>query len=71
MNKNVECHLYDLMSSTPLSFTIYKEPIYTKLNGIYGYISVSMFIVNFFWVDGENVCYDDITDRFKIVYVNI
>jgi hypothetical protein len=46
-----------------------KEPIYTKLGGMYGYLSVSMFNVHFFWYDGSNVCFDDVTDKFRVEYV--
>lgn len=47
----VICRLFDLMALNPNEFHEYKEPIYTKLDGMYGYLSVSMFNVYFFWYD--------------------
>ena len=49
----------------------YTTPIYTKLNGVYGYLSVSMLTVNFFWVnfDSYEINFDDVTDRFEIEYI--
>jgi hypothetical protein len=62
------CHLFDKMAHEHVE---YKEPVYMKLNGIYGYISVSKTSVYFFWFnyDSNAVCCDDISDRFKVEYV--
>jgi len=37
---------------------------------MYGYLSVSMFNVYFFWYDGDHVCFDDVTDKFRIEYIS-
>lgn len=66
---NVSCRLYDLMSINPDSFHIYTEPIYTKLNSMYGYISVSGEKVFFFWNNDGEMCFDDISHMFKVEYV--
>jgi len=64
----VICRLFDKMAC---EWVEYKQPIYTKLNGVYGYLSVSKMNVFFFWYDShsENVSFDDITERFGIEYV--
>lgn len=67
----VSCRLFDLMALNPNEFHEYKEPIYTKLGGMYGYLSVSMFNVYFFWYDETNVCFDDVTDKFRVEYVSL
>lgn len=66
----MKCYIKDLMSLDQKK-TEYTEPIYTKLNGMYGYISVSMFKVFFFWFDHftETVCYDDVSEKFEVEYI--
>lgn len=67
----VSCRLFDLMAIDPSKYHLYTEPIYTKLDNIYGYISVSGHKVLFFWYDNssENICFDDISDKFRVEYV--
>lgn len=67
----VSCRLFDLMALNPNDFHEYKEPIYTKLGCTYGYLSVSMFNVHFFWYDGSNICFDDVSDKFRVEYVSL
>jgi len=64
----VICRLFDNMEH---EWVEYKEPVYTKLDGMYGYLSVSKMSVYFFWFnhDSNNVCCDNISDRFKVEYV--
>lgn len=64
------CRLYDLMSGTN-EYVEYVEPIYTKLNGMYGYLSVSSFNVYFIWPDEQHVCFDNVSDRFRVEYVSV
>lgn len=46
----------------------YKEPTYTKINGIYGYICVSNDDkVYFFWHDGNEMVKDDL-EEYKVSY---
>lgn len=66
---NISCRLYDLMGLNPKEYHEYKEPIYTKLGGMYGYLSVSMFKVYFFWHDDNNIHCDDVSDKFKVEYI--
>ena len=47
----VICRLFDKMSC---EWVEYKQPIYTKLNGVYGYLSVSKMNVYFFWYDNHS-----------------
>ena len=64
----VICRLFDNMAH---EWVEYKEPVYTKLDGMYGYLSVSKMSVYFFWFNHNSniVCCDDISDRFKVEYV--
>ena len=68
----VSCRLFDLMALNPEEYHKYTEPIYTKMDGMYGYLSVSGHKVFFFWYNNssENVCCDDVSDRFKVEYVS-
>lgn len=59
------------MALNPNEYHEYKEPIYTKIDGMYGYLSVSMFNAYFFWYDGSNVYFDDVTDKFRVEYVSL
>lgn len=61
----VMCRLYDKIACEWID---YKGVAYTKLNSVYGYLSVDLMTVKFFWTDGDSVCCDDITDRFEIEY---
>lgn len=45
----------------------YTEPIYAKVNGIYGYIVVSKMNVYFFF-EFDGIEFDDITNRFEVIY---
>lgn len=48
----------------------YTGAIYTKLDGIYGYLCVDLMKVKFFWVnENSTVCCDDLSDRFKVTYI--
>ena len=49
---------------------IYKEPIYTKLDSVYGYLTVSGYNVHFIWNDGETLSMDDISDKYNVEYIN-
>ena len=69
MTQNITtCRLFDKMALNSNEYVEYEKPIYTKLNGIYGYLSVSVFNIHFFWHDGTNVCFDDVSDRFRVEY---
>lgn len=70
IDNNTTCRLYDLKSLSPESYHIYTEPIYTKMNSMYGYLSVNLFKVYFFWYDGSNICRDDVSEMFRVEYVN-
>lgn len=63
----IKCRLFDKMTN---EWHDYKESIYTKLDGIYGYICIDVMSVKFFWYDetSKNVCFDDVTERFHIEY---
>lgn len=63
--------LFDLMGLNPKESIEYLEPIYTKQDGMYGYISVSGYEVFFFWYDNSsnNICCENISDRFRVEYV--
>lgn len=50
------------------SVIYYTEPIHVKIAGIYGYLTVSNMNVLFFYNDGDSVTYEDMTERFKVVY---
>lgn len=69
--EKIVCNLYDLFSNEAKKPFEYKSPIYTKLDGVYGYISVSGDKVYFFWYShsSETISCDDISDRFKIEYI--
>ena len=66
----VICKLRDKMALSN-DYIEYSEPIYTKMDSIYGYLSVSMLKVNFFWYnpDSETVCCDDVSERFNVEYI--
>lgn len=64
----IECFLYDKYGSGEKAH-IYKEPLYTKMDGIYGYLNVFMYKVFFIWSDDEGVHSDDVSDVFKVEYV--
>lgn len=65
------CKLYDLYSN---SFVIYTEPIYTKYNGVNGYLIVSQDNIYFFYVYDDifdrGVTYDNVSDKFKVEYTS-
>jgi hypothetical protein len=67
----VSCRLFDLMALQKEEYHKYTTPIYTKLDGMYGYICVSGYKVFFFWNDVQsgNVSCDDVTEKFRIEYV--
>lgn len=62
----VVCRLYNSRNGDT---EIYKEAVYTKLDGIYGYICVDGLTVKFFWVNADNcqVCCDHLT-HFTVHY---
>ncbi len=64
----VICRLFDKMANEWINYT---GATYTKLSGMYGYLSVDVMTVKFFWYNEDSQCVscDDITDRFKIEYV--
>lgn len=68
----IKCYFLDKMD-IEVNWVEYTQPIYTKLNGMYGYISIGGDMnVYFFWFnfDSNTVCCDDVSDRFKIKYQN-
>jgi hypothetical protein len=46
---------------------VYRGAVYTKLNGMYGYLSVEGFKVLFFWYNGSTVCCDEL-DNYSVTY---
>ena len=66
-----ECRLFDLYALDPKEYHKYTTPIYTKLDGMYGYISVSGYKVFFFCSDvlSGSVSCDDVSEKFRIEYV--
>ena len=64
----VICRLFDKMSNEWINYT---GANYTKINGVYGYLSIDVMSVKFFWYceDSQSIYFDDITDRFTIEYV--
>jgi hypothetical protein len=70
---NVSCRLFDLRTTNPKEYHKYTEPIYTKLDGKYGYLSIDGNKVLFYWYDNsnENVCYDDVSEKFRVEYYEI
>jgi hypothetical protein len=67
----VSCRLFDLMALDTREYHKYTAPIYTKLDGVYGYISVSGYKVFFFWnnIQSGDVSCDDVSEKFRIEYV--
>jgi len=67
----ISCHLFDLSVSKNEKYYTYIKPIYTKMDGIYGYVCVSGHRVFFFWYNNEteNINCDDVTDKFRVEYV--
>lgn len=63
----MKCRIFDNINNEWIN---YSEPIYTKLSGVYGYISVSLMDVHFFWIDNDSniICYDNMTYRFEVEY---
>ena len=63
----IDCIVFDKNTSDRFK---YNKPIYTKLDSMYGYLSVSGMVVYFFWFnhDSNNVCCDDVSDRFTVKY---
>jgi hypothetical protein len=68
----VSCRLFDLMAQNPKEYHKYTGPIYTILDGMYGYLSVNGHKVFFFWYNNssENVCCDDVSEKFRVEYVS-
>jgi hypothetical protein len=60
-----KCYLTEINNNNTIEYT---TPIYTSLNGVYGYLTVEMFNVYFFWYYDDSIHYDIITDRFKVEY---
>ena len=69
----ISCRLFDLTALNPKEYTEYTEPIYTKLDGMYGYLTVNGFKVYFIWYNehSEHLSFDDVSERFKVEYVSI
>lgn len=63
--KILVCKLRDLNSN---DYIKYNQPIYTKMNGVYGYIVVSGFKVHFIWKDDTTMSCDDISEKFNVKY---
>lgn len=63
---NLKCRVFDKNNQTWFDYT---GATYTKLFSVYGYLCVDLNTVKFFWVDGDRVCVDDITDRFIVEYI--
>jgi hypothetical protein len=55
---NVVCRLSNTRTGTT---EVYREAVYTKLDGMYGYICVDGLTVKFFWDNEGQVCYDHLT----------
>lgn len=49
---------------------VYRGAVYTKLNGMYGYLSVEGFKVLFFWYNGSTVCCDEL-DNYSVTYESV
>lgn len=49
---------------------IYKEPIYTKLNSVYGYLTVSGYNVYFIWNVETYHTVDNVSDEYSVEYIN-
>jgi len=69
----VSCRLFDLMALDQEKYKEYTEPIYTKLDGMYGYLTVNGFKVYFIWYNNssENVNCDDVSEKFRVEYVSV
>ncbi len=61
----LKCRLFDKNTNEWID---YKGATYTKLDGMYGYLSVDLMSVKFFWNCEGRVYLDDITERFTIEY---
>lgn len=55
---NIVCRLYNSRTGKT---EVYKEAVYTKLDGICGYICVDGLTVKFFWDYEGQVCCDHLT----------
>lgn len=61
--------MFDLMSINPDKGIEYTTPIYTQLNGVYGYLVVnSSFNIHFIWNDEITMYCDDVSDNFRVEY---
>lgn len=70
MNK-ITCYLTEKKTGDKYP---YAEPIYTKLDGMWGYLCVSVMNVHFIWTnylhDGQtDVCCDDVSEDFSVDYL--
>lgn len=65
--QNVVCRLFNDRNGTT---ELYKGAVYTKLDGMYGYLCVEGFKVLFFWFDGNTVCCDEL-DYFRVCYESV
>lgn len=61
---HVVCRLYNSRTGDT---EIYKEAVYTKLDGVYGYVCVDGLTVKFFWDNEGQVCCDHLT-HFTVHY---
>ncbi len=61
-----KCILFDL--NNPLEEIEYKEPIYTKRHGVYGYLTVSLMGVHFIEMSEGSLQSDDVSDLYRVEY---
>jgi len=62
---NLTCRIKDKNDNQWIDYT---KAIYTKLDGMYGWLCVDLMTVKFFWVwEGDAKC-DDVSDRFEVEY---
>jgi hypothetical protein len=66
----IKCFLYDLTALNPKEGIEYIKPIYTKFDGVYGYLAVSMFNVFFIYNNEHDVDSEDVSGRFRIEYTS-
>jgi hypothetical protein len=67
-NNKTNCYLLDKYSGND-EYEEYTGPVYTKFNGMYGYLCVSVFDIYFFWHTEDDIHFDDISNRFHVKYI--
>lgn len=69
--KKITCRLYDKYSANNDEFIEYNEPIYDKIEGIYGFITVAGEKVFFTSYSDDNIYTIDISYRYRVEYLYI